>query len=162
MAETSTRSLYETDYYAWTQEQAALLRGMAAQRVDIPLDLMNLAEEVEGLGAAERNAIRSQIRRIIEHLLKLEFSRTVEPRGEWEGAIIDGRAELADKISPRLRHHAEGALPDLYERARRKAVHGLRRSSDAQAADDLPESCPYSLDDIFRDDWYPANRHGLD
>jgi hypothetical protein len=25
----------------------------------------------------------------------------------------------------------------------------------------LPVDCPYALDDLLADDWYPANRHGL-
>jgi len=52
MAKVLERSLYETDYYAWTREQAAALRSMAAARVDTKLDLENLADEVESLGGA--------------------------------------------------------------------------------------------------------------
>ena len=100
MTEVITKPLYETDHYAWTQEQAALLRDMAARRVNSPLDLANLAEEVEDLGKGERDAVRSQVRRIIEHLLKLEFSPAAEPRGDWEDSVIDARDELADKITP--------------------------------------------------------------
>jgi hypothetical protein len=40
--------LYETDFYAWSREQAALLR---TQRFD-DLDLDRLTEEVEDLGAS--------------------------------------------------------------------------------------------------------------
>jgi Domain of unknown function DUF29 len=38
--------LYETDFYAWTQEQARLLRE---RRWD-DLDLVNLVDEVESVG----------------------------------------------------------------------------------------------------------------
>ena len=40
--------LYEQDFYAWTQEQAALLRDRKTRT----LDYVNLAEEVESLGKA--------------------------------------------------------------------------------------------------------------
>jgi len=66
--------LYATDYYAWTREQAAALRRLAASRADLPLDLDHLAEEVAGLGKSERRAARSQMRRLLEHLLKLHSS----------------------------------------------------------------------------------------
>ena len=74
MAKVLERSLYQTDYYAWTRQQAAELRALAARRVDSKLDLENLAEEVESLGRSDLNTVRSQVRRIIEHLLKLEHS----------------------------------------------------------------------------------------
>ena len=45
MAKVLERSLYQTDYYAWTKDQAAKLRAMAAARVNSTLDLENLAEE---------------------------------------------------------------------------------------------------------------------
>ena len=41
-------TLYDTDFYTWTQEQAALLREGASTA----LDLGNLAEEIESLGKA--------------------------------------------------------------------------------------------------------------
>ncbi len=53
MAKVLERSLYETDYYAWTKAQAAELRTLAAARVNTTLDLENLAEEVESLGRSD-------------------------------------------------------------------------------------------------------------
>lgn len=61
---------YATDPYAWALEQAAHLR---ARRFG-ELDLENLAEEVEDLAGAMRRSVRSRVRTIIEHLLKLEHS----------------------------------------------------------------------------------------
>jgi hypothetical protein len=161
VSETIVKSLNETDYYAWTQQQAAALRELAERRASVPLDLANLAEEVEDLGKAERNAVRSEVRRIIEHFLKLEFLRAAYPRFDWQESIVDARSELADKMSASLRRDVEDELPNLFQRARRKAALGLRKFNEAQATGDLPGTCPYALDDILRDDWYPPNRHGL-
>ena len=44
-------SLYETDFYAWTQEQAKLLRKCQWSE----LDLANLIEEIESLGKQDNN-----------------------------------------------------------------------------------------------------------
>ena len=63
---------YEDDFFAWTQHQAMVLRSMAV--ADNRFDRENVAEEIESLGRSERDAVRGQIRRIIEHLLKLSFS----------------------------------------------------------------------------------------
>ncbi|MFT0727545.1 DUF29 family protein, partial [Synechococcus sp. F70.1] len=45
--------LYERDFYAWTQEQAALLRSGQLER----LDRVHLAEEIEALGRQERREL---------------------------------------------------------------------------------------------------------
>jgi hypothetical protein len=39
MVKVLERSLYQTDYYAWTQQKAAELRALAAARVNSTLDL---------------------------------------------------------------------------------------------------------------------------
>ena len=62
--------LYETDFVAWTREQAAELRRLRDARINSRLDLEQLAEEIEDLGKEQRAAVRSQVQRIIEHLLK--------------------------------------------------------------------------------------------
>ena len=64
---------YDDDFYAWTQHQAAVLREMPVS--DNRFDREHLVEEIEDLGKSERDAMRSQIRRIIEHLLNLPFRR---------------------------------------------------------------------------------------
>ena len=71
----SMEELYEKDFYAWTQRQAAALRCLADTRPNVDLDFPHLIEEVEDLGTSQRDAVRSPLRRIIEHCLKLEYSR---------------------------------------------------------------------------------------
>ena len=153
--------LYETDFYVWTQRQADALRRLAETRPNVDLDFPHLIEEVEDLGTSQRDAVRSHMRRIIEHCLKLEFSGAVEPRGGWYASIIDARTEIDDKLSPSLRRDLEEQLPRLWKQARSKADNGLRRFGEPDAADLLPTDCPYALDDLLTDGWYPANRRGL-
>jgi hypothetical protein len=145
--------LYEDDFYAWTQHQAMVLRTIAV--ADNRFDRENVAEEIEDLGRSERDAVRSQIRRIIEHLLKLAYSPAQQPHFDWMASIVDARAVLGDKISPTLRRDAEAVLAKLYRDARRQAELALRGYGEDQAAGALPQTCPYSLDDICREDWYP-------
>ena len=147
------RPRYEDDFFAWTQHQAMVLRTMAV--ADNRFDRENIAEEIEDLGRSQRDAVRSQIRRIIEHLLKLSYSPAQQPRFEWMGSIVEARSALGDKISPTLRWDAEIMLAKLYHDARSRAELALRGYGESQAADTLPQQCPYSLDDIFRENWYP-------
>ena len=75
--------LYDDDFLLWTREQSKLLREAAERRVNFPLDWENLAEEIESLGNSLRSELRSRLRTIIEHLLKLEHSAAREPRNGW-------------------------------------------------------------------------------
>ena len=156
------QDLYERDYYAWTRAQAAELRRMARARSNTPLDLDNLAEEVVDLGLSQRDAVRGQVRRILEHFLKLEWSPAVGPRRKWCASIAEARGALRDKLSPSLRRDLARRLPVLYADARRQAGLRLGRHGEHAAMDALPAACPYGLDEVLRDDWYPASRPGAD
>jgi Domain of unknown function DUF29 len=159
MAKVLERSLYEADYYAWTKRQAAELRRLARARAETRLDLMNLAEEVESLGRSDLATIRSQLRRIIEHLLKLEFSPSAKPRFGWREPIIEARDVIPDVMTATLRRDVEAGLAKTYEQGRRRADVALRRHGESAAAEALPCACPYGFEQIIAPDWYPANRH---
>jgi Domain of unknown function DUF29 len=144
---------YEDDFYAWTQYQAEVLRSMPAP--DNRFDREHVAEEIEDLGKSERDAVRSQIRRIIEHLLKLAYSPAEQPRFEWMHSIADARSALEDKLSATLRRDVEENIERLYANGRRNAALALRAFGEPEAAQAMPANCPFSLDEICRQDWYP-------
>ena len=146
---------YEDDFYAWTQHQAAVLRTMPVS--DNRFDREHVAEEIEDLGKSERDAVRSQIRRIIEHFLKLASSPAQAPRFNWMHSISDARAALEDKMSPTLRRDVEATLERLYAAACRSAALAFRTYGEEEAARGFPEKCPFSLDEICEQDWYPGS-----
>jgi hypothetical protein len=144
---------YEDDFYAWTRHQAEVVRTMSVS--DNRFDREHVAEEIEDLGKSERDAVRSQIRRIIEHFLKLAYSPAEQPRFDWMETIVAARQELFDKLTPTLRREVEGTLEKLYGDARRRATVGLQRYGEAEAAERLPSTCPYSWNEICQEDWFP-------
>jgi hypothetical protein len=144
---------YDDDFYAWTQYQAEVLRSMPAS--DNRFDRENVAEEIEDLGKNERNAVRSELRRIVEHLLKLAHSPANDPRYGWMRSIVDARETLEDRVTGTLRRDIESSLPRLYRGARRQAELSLLEFGESRAANSLPAECPYTLDQILADDWYP-------
>ena len=60
-----------------------------------------------------------------------------------------------------IRCDAEAMLSTLYDRARRRVARELASQGEGDAAQALPATCPYGLDDLLADEWWPANRHGL-
>jgi hypothetical protein len=146
----TSKPLYEQDFYAWSKAQAALLR--AGRFAD--LDLEHLIEEVDDLGESLKRSVRSRLRTIIEHLLKLEHSPAQAPRGGWYDTILTQRSDLLDELTPSIRREVEPALPDLYDRARENTATSLRKHGEHAGSDALPATCPYTLDQITGD-WLP-------
>jgi hypothetical protein len=161
LATLDPEALYERDFYAWTKQQARELRRLRRLRANTPLDLAHLAEEIEDLGNEVRHAVESQLERLIEHLLKLEHSRRVEPRRSWANAIDSARVEIGRRWTRTIGRQVRAKLPELYRHAARRAARSLLDHPEPEAAVALPESCPYTLDQLLADGWYPANRHGL-
>src|SRR5215211_1445880 len=113
------RSLYDDDFYAWTQEQADLLRRgpTAANQLDSEL----IAEEIEDLGRSELHACQSLCEHIIEHLLKIEYSGLTEPADHWRDEIVEWQVQFQRKQTRSI--IAKLDLPDRY----RVALKLLRR-----------------------------------
>ena len=155
MAARAPESLYEEDFYAWTQVQARALRRLADSRPNLPLDLAHLTEEIRDLGKEQRNALRSWTTRIIEHLLLLQYSSAPEPRRGWIGEIVDFRSEIEGRLTPTLRRDLQRQLPVLYyQRARRNLLRKLAAHGEPETPE-LPETCPFTLDQLLGD-WWPA------
>ncbi len=150
-------TLYKQDFYLWTQEQARALRAGAEQGANLPVDWENVAEEIEDLGTARRSELRSRLRTIVEHLLKLECSPAREPRPGWRRTVTLQRIEITDTLdeSPSLRKE----LPVLAEHAAKSAVRlaadSLVEHGEADAASHAGSvGAHYTIDQLL-DDWFP-------
>lgn len=137
---------YRTDFYLWTQQQAALLRQGHLSQVDIE----NIAEEIESMGRNDRRAMGSHLRNILMHLLKWRYQP--KRRGiSWKSSINSGRDELDVLLadSPSLQPQLPALIVEEYQRARRNAAHETRLSLTT-----FPEQCPFTIEQITGD-WWP-------
>jgi hypothetical protein len=141
--EDAQTGLYDDDFYAWTQQQAAALRGLPA--TSNQLDAEMIAEEIEDLGRSEVHAAQS----LCEHI--------IEPADHWRDEIVEWRLQLEKTLTRSMR--AKLDLPDRY----RKALRLLRRLERTVPGllKRVPLECPYSLDQIIGssdEDWFPEPR----
>ncbi len=107
--------LCQEDILLWSDRQAQLLRQHASSAcINDAIDWPNIIEEIESVGRAERAALASHVRIILEHLAKLEASPATEPRAGWLETIARARADVADLLedSPSL----VPSLPDVCSR----------------------------------------------
>ncbi len=142
-----TPTTYETDFYLWTQQQAALLRQGEFNRVD--LDLANIAEEIESMGKRDRRAIGGYLQNILMHLLKWQYQP--QRRGiSWKLSIRNGREQILDLLeeSPSLKPQMDFFIQKEYPRARNNAADetGLPLTM-------FPEACPFTVEQITGDYW---------
>ena len=153
--------LYDVDFYRWTQEQAALLRQVPGERINLPIDWTHAAEEIEDMGRSDLRAVNSHIGVILEHLLKLEHSPAGNPRDGWIETVARCRGDVSRILddSPSLRRKLPERWLKEYALARRSAVRGLAR--DGVGAEEIPAAPPYSIDQVLDPDWWPVNRHGI-
>lgn len=139
---------YESDFHAWTQEQARLLReGRVAE-----LDLRHLAEEIEGMGGSERREVRSRLTELVLHLLTwlhLPSHRTPS----WRHGIRKQREALAEifEDSASLRHVADEAFSACYRKGRLNAADETGLPLRSFPADPL-FTLAQALDPLFPDD----------
>ena len=90
---TPTESLYESDFYGWTQEQASLLRKHQWSE----LDLLNLIEEIDSLGKQQRQELRNRLSVLIGHLLKWEYQVSSRSRS-WLATIQVQRLDVSELL----------------------------------------------------------------
>ena len=139
MLASRSMSDYDTDVYAWSLRQGALLRRLAAgERVnDADLDWPNIAEEIETVGRSERAMMASHIRNVMEHLIKLHASPATEPRLGWQATIRRTRIEIESLLedSPSLRREVGKLVIQEMPRARRLASAALEEHGEAPLVD---------------------------
>jgi hypothetical protein len=142
-----TTPLYDTDFYAWTQAQAAALRA----KDFASLDLEHVAEELESVGMDEKHAITRQLQRLLHHLLKWQYQPTHRTRS-WQVSIDQARDRIGDVIerSHSLQTYPAQRLALAYGRARRDAITVTR-----MPASTFPEVCPWPLADVLTEGWLP-------
>ncbi|MFW5666740.1 MAG: DUF29 domain-containing protein [Coleofasciculus sp.] len=105
---------YETDYYAWTQQQAQFLQ----QQQWNCLDIVNLVEEIESLGRQERRELRNRLGVLLAHLLKWQFQPQNRSRS-WLATIREQRFQVRQLLaeSPSLKPYLVEAIELAYHSA---------------------------------------------
>ena len=142
-------TLYDRDFYAWANEQAALLRAGKLSVADIE----HIAEEIESMGRSEKRELVSRLEILLLHLLKWQFQP--ERRGtSWEVSITNSRDQIADHLfdNPSLKTRLSEAIETAYRRAR-----GDARAETGLVASTFPLTCPWEFSQIMDGDFWPGD-----
>jgi len=138
---------YDEDFYAWTQEQARLLRSGDVRSIDIE----NVAEEIESMGRSDRRELESRLTVLLAHLLKWQF-QPAQRSTSWQRIILEQRRRIAKLLqeSPSLAELRDKALVGAYSDAREDAALEAGLAIEA-----LPQTCPYAIDQVLNRAFLP-------
>jgi Domain of unknown function DUF29 len=138
---------YDEDFFAWTQEQARLLREGEFSELDVE----NVAEELESMGRSDKRELRNRLIQLIMHLVKWQYQPGFRSRS-WTSTISEQRDQIRESLneSPSLRPTVITDLPRVYRIARIKAVGETGLSEET-----FPAECPYTPEQILSEDFLP-------
>jgi len=136
-----TTTLYDQDFYAWTQQQVELLQAQQWELVDI----QNLIEEIASLGRQERQELRNRLGVLLGHLLKWFYQPEARSRS-WTGTVREERYRIDRllKENPSLKPYLSKAIELAYPLAL-----ALIEQETPLDPKQLPPSCPFSEALIF-------------
>jgi hypothetical protein len=143
----TTKTLYDTDFNQWLEEQVQLLRDRQLNNLDIE----NLIEEIESLGKSDKRQIKSRLEVLLHHLLKWQY-QPAQRSGSWQGTIAEQRRRIRDLLadSPSLKSYGETVAKACYADACEQASLETGLSLDC-----FPSDCPYAIADALNPDFWP-------
>jgi hypothetical protein len=142
-----TTPAYDTDFYAWTQAQAAALRAKDLAK----LDLEHLAEEIESVGASDRRAIRHQMVRLMKHRLKWDH-QSARRTESWRDSMSDARLQIELILADS--HSLIGFLPEAWAWAYPRARHEAAKETGLPLAT-FPDPYPWPIEQVLAEDFLP-------
>jgi hypothetical protein len=146
-------TLYEQDFYSWTQQQAEILRRGGELRLNAPagIDWANLAEEIWELGLSLENELYHRYVVLLAHLLKWRW----QPKwrgGSWRATIGEQRYRIARLLrkNPSLKPKRLAEFADAYEEAVNRAAGETELPIET-----FPATCPFTLEQVEDQGFWP-------
>jgi hypothetical protein len=134
---------YQKDFYAWTQQQAALLKAGRLQE----LDVINLLEEIETMGRSEKRELDSRLTVLLVHLLKWHYQPARRGKS-WQLTIEGQRDNCFDVLS--LKPLLEALFSRAYSKARTLAAKETGFDKNI-----FPVTCAWTITQILDNEFYP-------
>ena len=132
---------YESDYYGWTLEQLELLRSGKLAEIDVE----NLIEELESMGASERRELINWLAVLMAHRLKWQFQSALRGNS-WRNAIDVQRFDVKESLeeNPNLITNLNERMAKSYLKSLLLAVRetGPNRQT-------FPPCCPFKAEQLL-------------
>jgi len=133
---TRHQSKYDTDILRWSEEQAELLRGVQAARINTRIDWDNIIEEVEEVGLSELRAVRSLILQAFVHDLKAQAWPASRDVPKWQSDARLYRRQAKYSYAPSMAQRIE--LTRIYA----DALEDMPTEIEGQKPQPVSQQCP--------------------
>jgi 3-methyladenine DNA glycosylase AlkC len=135
---------YEADILVWSEEQAALLRRLAAgERVNDRVDWTNVIEEIQSVGNEQLHAVSSLLTQAIIHRLKAIAWPNARDADNWRAEAERFAGDAADRFAPSMLQRL--SIAHIY----RRALRAVPATMYGEPRPTLPAECPWSLDELL-------------
>ena len=152
-----SKTLYNRDLQLWIEQTIEQLQN----REFVSLDIEHLIEELVDLGKSEKNTLRSNLKILLAHILKLKIQHDVPDsmNASWYSSVVEHRQRVLDNLTdtPSLKSFLVEAVEKAYPDARKLAIKegklakfGVR----VPAENEYPLICPFSIEQILDEDFY--------
>ncbi|MBD2177171.1 DUF29 domain-containing protein [Pseudanabaena sp. FACHB-1998] len=143
----SHHDLYEQDFCLWIEKALELLREGNLK----DLDLENLLEEIEDMSNSQKQALESNLKILLMHLLKYQYQPD-KRSNSWRFTIVEHRQRIhkAFKNSPSLKRYFLEEFADVYLEARK-----LASVETGIAVDAFPVTSPFAASQVLDEDYLP-------
>jgi hypothetical protein len=140
-------TLYDADILLWSEQQAELLRRVAAgEHINDQVDWPNIIEEVESVGLEQLHAVESLLVQALVHILKAKAWPQSREVPHWRAEARGFRGDAVSRFVPSMRQRL--AVATLY----RRALARLPETIDGQDPLAVPATCPVTLEELLSED----------
>ena len=95
--------LYDQDIVAWSDRQAALVRRLGRSERANGIDRAHVVEQIGDVGLSELSAVRSHLRRMLVHLLKVTPGPIICPWRTGGRRLPHARLKRRKGFAPSMR-----------------------------------------------------------
>ncbi len=144
------KELYQADYHLWIVETVKQLQNQNLEEVDWE----NLIEEISDLARRDKKKLKSLLRSLLEHLLKLGYWESEFERNQahWRAEIRNFRKQIKDELedSPSLKPYLDEIIGECYQDARE-----IVSDRSNIPLDNFPEEPIVNLEQVLDENWLP-------
>ncbi|GAX41229.1 hypothetical protein NIES4075_21980 [Tolypothrix sp. NIES-4075] len=152
-----SNTLYDRDLQLWIEQTISQLKSGEFETLDIE----HLIEELTCLGKSEKNALRSNLKILLIHLLKLKVQHDVPDtmKTSWYSSVLEHRQRVLDNLAdtPSLNSFLIEAVEKAYPDARKGAIKEGKLAKFAVRIpedNEYPTTCPFAIAQILDEDFY--------
>ncbi|MGB5593642.1 MAG: DUF29 domain-containing protein [Crocosphaera sp.] len=152
-----SKQLYEQDLQLWIEKTIGQLKNHEFESLDIE----HIIEELVDLGKSQKNALKSNLKILLAHLLKLRVQSDAPDtmKGSWYSSVLEHRQRVLDNLAdtPSLKGFLLEAVEKAYVDGRKLAIKEGKLANfgvEIPQESEYPLICPFSIEQILDEDFY--------